>query len=73
MKYYYTEENGRPEYVVTEGTAYIAFVVMGGCGFRIDEVKAGDSWFEGVGEEFVIAKPTYQEADDYIRETYFSH
>ncbi len=71
MKYYYTEENGRPEYVVTEGTAFIAFVVMGGSGFRVDVVEAGESWFEGIGEEVVTVAESYQEANDYIERTYF--
>ena len=71
MKYYYTDSDGRPEYVVTEGTAYIAFVVMGGSGFRVDAVDAGNSWFEGAGEEVVTVAESYEEANDYIQKTYF--
>lgn len=58
------------EYHVLEGTAYIGFVVMGGSGFQVDEVKEGDSWTEGTCEEVCIVAASAEEAWDYITRTY---
>lgn len=72
MKYKRTLNGDLCEYLVTEGTAYFGFIVSGGCGFRVDEVKTGDSWWEGVGEELVVVAESEEKAwmhiiNQYIR------
>lgn len=64
-----TMENNK-EYHVLEGIAYIGFVVMGGSGFQVHEVKEGNSWREGAGEEVCIVAASAEEAWDYITRTY---
>lgn len=71
MKYTTTSnDDNRMEYHITEGNAYIAFVTMGGAGFRVDEVKEGETWYEGVGEEVCIVADSEDAAYDYIRRVY---
>lgn len=72
VKYHVTTTvNDRTEYVIDQGTAYIVYVVMGGSGLNIEKVNEGDSWIEGVGEEFCYIASSEEEADDYIQKTYY--
>lgn len=71
MKCIETTVNNTTEYYIKEGTAYIGFIVMGGSGFRVDKVKEGETWVEGMGEEFCVVAASEEEAWAYINRTYF--
>ncbi len=45
---------------------YVAYVVVGGSGFYIQEMNADEEWIEGVGEEYIGEAKTREEADQLI-------
>ena len=45
---------------------YVAYVVMGGSGFAIDEINADEEWVKGAGEEYIGEAGTREEANQLI-------
>ena len=65
---YYLEaqDDGRLEYHITKGTAYIVLILMGSSGFQVDVVPEGKSWWGGSCEEFCSLEETEEDAKAYI-------
>jgi len=45
---------------------YVAYVVMGGSGFAIDEINADEEWVKGAGEEYIGEAETREAANQLI-------
>ena len=73
MKYDISRDShGADTIVVKEGPVFIGFIELGGSGFRIDEVRTGDTWYEGVGQEIVVIENSYEAAEKYIEMKYLN-
>ncbi len=61
-------ENGYLKCTAENKEIYVVYYPMGGSGFAISQVKKGQNWTEGVGEEFCFAGDSLEEAEAYIEE-----
>ena len=66
LRYTYEQEGKRYVCRVTQGTAYIAYIVMGGGGFAVDEVASGRIWIEDETEEVIGISDSAAGADAMI-------
>ena len=42
------DSHGVNTFYIDQGPAFIGFIVPGGPGFRIDELRTGETWYEGI-------------------------
>ena len=59
--------DGRREYLITQGPAFIGYFGMGRNDFQVIEIQTGRTWAEGAGEEMGVIARSEEAAWAYYR------